>query len=118
MIQSGLGVWVFNAEHNIKKEEFVPPETSPLYSADPNEVYIEAVDDEPFGIIIRPFGDFQTHGAAALCVELNIDGIIRSNRTHVLGQGDTCGEVRSVTMSKDGVSGQHGLVFNTMKLGK
>jgi len=54
--------------------EHTIPDTSPVFSGNANEVYIEAVDGERFIIVVDLLEDFDAKGSKRLKTEYIIDG--------------------------------------------
>jgi hypothetical protein len=60
--------------------EHAVPRTSPAFSGNPNEVYIEAVDGERFVIVVDLLKEFGAKGSKMLQIYYNIDGTVTSHR--------------------------------------
>ena len=110
---------MYSTTGDTRKEEFVPPEHSPLYTGRTDEAYIEAVDDERFGICFGiPTSTIREHGADSVCVELNIDKGATSLALvlRVRDQAIICEKIDSFTCLKEGDWQECGFSFRKMNL--
>lgn len=70
------GIDVYVAPHaaiNKRYPEHAVPVTSPAYTGDPNEVYIEAVDDERFVVVMDLMDSFDPGDTEAVQITYLID---------------------------------------------
>lgn len=120
MRQGDTLCWVYSTESDTRKEEFFPPEHSPLYTGRTDEAYIEAVDDERFGICFGiPGRTIREHGANTVCVELNIDKGATSLALvmRLRDQATICEKIDSFTCLKEDSWQECGFAFRKMDLG-
>jgi hypothetical protein len=71
------GIDVYLAPHSDTTKrypEHAVPSTSPVFSSNANEVYIEAVDGERFVIVVDLLKDFDAKGSKNLKIDYGIDG--------------------------------------------
>ena len=121
MRQGDVLCWVYSTASDTRKEEFFPPSNSPLYTGRTNEAYIEAVDNERFGICFGiPALVATQHGADSVDVELNIDkgATTLAMALKVRSGNSICDKIDDFTCLKEGSWQKCGFSFRKINLGK
>lgn len=116
MHQSGVVCYVYSTVSGGKKEEFKAPQDSPLFVEAENECYIQAIDDEAFGVDITvPREVVRQRGATAVRVTLSIDKDAVFKR-HLMSPGNM--KIYSFRCTNGPITKQRGFTFRKMTLGK
>ena len=110
--------------------EHAVPSTSPAFSGNSNEVYIEAVDGERFVIVVDLLAAFDSKGSKWLCVSFVKDGQLEeasvrmshqswlARHTHNIPRLEGRGVIHSDVRKIDGRWVECGFKFAQLQIGK
>ncbi|KAI7245347.1 hypothetical protein KC343_g1467 [Hortaea werneckii] len=72
--ESDVEAFIRPLDSNIRYRELKAPPSSPMYTGNPNECYIQAVDGEQFVMVVNLGENFDSQGYDAVRVDIKIDG--------------------------------------------